>query len=298
MNTYIDIYSYLRASTGQMTSALVGNTARIASPGVSVGVTLIPLTQPTTVALNQYDQVTIFDGSNSEVASVTAPASIGSTSITVSALQFAHAAGVSLCSDGASGSLAQQIITASQWLEDICRQPLLQTSHVNERLSLRTTRAAVTRDYTLKIRPHQFPVQSVSAISVQINASTTLNLDVSQTFIDADAQLVELAQLTTTSTTNSLWGNVSPPIYANTPGFVQISYSAGYAYAQIPPVIQRAAILLTSDALGQLANPIGADQINQGKRSVQFTLRGDATGESLLRKQAMSLLAPYTQRSF
>ena len=68
-----------------------------------------------TVQLNAYDQVTIFDEPNSEVVIVAAQANVNATSFTIQApgLQFQHAAGIPMCSNGVLGSLADQIVDAS-----------------------------------------------------------------------------------------------------------------------------------------------------------------------------------------
>src|SRR5437868_12414123 len=85
------------------------------------------LTVPaTTVALTQYDFLYLFDGAKTEVLQVgAAGATIGSTSIPLlSPTTFAHNTGSAYCTDGTDGSLGQQIVTASAWVEDICHQAL------------------------------------------------------------------------------------------------------------------------------------------------------------------------------
>src|ERR1041385_2160899 len=92
-NLYTDPYRYLRAASGHDTSTVIANLTRITSPGITAGATSIPLIAPTSAVLNIYDEVVIFDGSSSEVATVTSTTNQGQTSIPVQALQFAHAAG-------------------------------------------------------------------------------------------------------------------------------------------------------------------------------------------------------------
>lgn len=298
LNTYIDCYQYLRAPTGHDTTTLVGNVSRL-SAGVSVGATSIPLQIPTTVLLNAYDQVTIFDGSNSEVAVVSAMTTQGATSISVQALQYAHSAGTPLCSDGSQGSLAAMIVDASAQIEEYCRQSLLSATYSNETLPLRSTLAAVTRDYTLMLRPKHRPVTAVSAITAQLPGNTSISLSVSQATIDANAQLVTVMELTPVSEQETtFWGNVSPPLYPTTPGFIQVSYTAGFAYASLPSTIRQACIWLTSDLLSDRQNPTGAAELRLGNLSLTTRLRGDTSGFTPLALRAMRALDPYVQKAF
>jgi hypothetical protein len=293
-NSYITVHDYLRAVTGQATSRLLGNLMRVGSPGVSPGATSLPVTPATTVSLAQYDQVYIFDGASSEIVTVTANTSEPASSIPISATQFAHAAGVSCCSDGASGSLGQTIFDASAEVETICRQVLLQQSNANEQLPLVTTRAWIDSALQLAIRPRQFPVQSVSAIALLLPGAAVLNLDLS------NLQQSSIARIVTLSTIKVISGNgntlpFSSRIDGTTQGFAQISYVAGYAYSALPDIIRRAAILLTSDILSDQRNPTGAASVQMGKRHVEAFLRGDTSGESALVKRARKWLRPYTQ---
>lgn len=298
MNTYIDCFQYLRSPTGQDSATLVGNVARLSSATL-VGATSLPLSAATTVALNAYDQVTIFDGSSSEVAVVSNVTNQGATSIPVQALQFAHAKGTALCSDGAQGSLAAMIVEASAQVEEYCRQPLLLATYSNESLPLRTTRAAVTRDYALMLRPKRFPVVSVSAITAQLTGQATLPLSVANAQIDSDAQLVTLLTMTASSGgAMTFWGSVSPPIKPTTPGFVTLSYTAGYAYTSLPQSVRQACTWLTSDLLSDRQNPTGAAEIKLGSLALVTRLRGETTGRSVLVMRAEKALDPYRQRVF
>lgn len=297
-NLYTDPYRYIRAATGHDTSTIIGNLSRIASPGIAQGATSIPLTIPTTVLLNAYDIVTIFDGSSSEEVMVTATANQGATSITVSATQFAHAAGTVVCSDGTQGSLASMISNASAAIEAYCRQSLLQATHSNERLPLRSMRAAVTRDYQLVLRPKQFPVTSVSACTATLDNTTTLTFDTSQAFIDADGQTVTLAQMSTTSGSTNWWGAISPPLYPTTPGWVQLSYTAGYIYAALPNDVHQACIWIASDLLSDRRNPTGAAETKYGDVQTKHRLAGESKARSQLTIRAYEILDRYKQKAF
>ncbi len=298
MNTYITIADYLRSPSGHDTTTLVGNVETLSS-GIAAGATSLPVSPALVVAQVSGDRITIFDGANSEVVTVgAAGATIGATSIPVSATQFAHGAGTSLCSDGTQGSLADMIVNASAQLERYCRQPLLQATYSNERLPLRSMRAAVTRDYQLVLRPKRFPVQAVSAVTASVNNGTTLTLDVAQAFLDADQQLVTLAQMTTTSGTMTFWGNLSPPILPTTPGWIQVSYTAGFAYSSLPFEIHQAAIWLTSDLLSDRQNPTGSAEMKLDNKQLVTRLRGDTSGRSVLVIRAYENLEPYRQKPF
>lgn len=298
VTAYIDPYVYNRAASGHDTTTLLSNLTRLKS-AIGVGGTTLSLVDATTIALAQYDQIYLFDGNKSEILTVNSAASVGATSIAVGPSLYAHSAGLAVCSDGSQGSLAQAIFDASGGLEDYCRQSLFAATYSNETLPLRTTRAAVTRDYRLLFRPKHFPVTSVSAITALLSDGVTLSLSTAFAQLDADAQLVTMTQLSTTAQTQTtFWGNVSPPMYPTTPGFLQISYTAGYAYAAMPNAIRQAAIWLTSDLLSDRFNPTGGAEIQLGQMHLVTRLRGDTSGRSVLAIRAYQNLDPYRQKPF
>lgn len=295
-NTYTDPYAYLRAASGHDTSTVIANLTRIAS-NVSSGATSIPLTVATSTVLNAYDQVTIFDGSSSELVTITATTNQGATSLTVSALQYAHVAGTPICSDGSQGSLAAMIVTASSEIEAYCRQPLLATTNTNETLPLRSMRAAVTNNYQLILRPKRIPVTAVTSVVAMLNAQTSLALDASQAFIDADGQVITLATITVTGVVTQ-FGNVSPALFPTASGWIEVSYTAGYAYAALPNDIRQAATWLVSDLLSDRRNPTGAAELALGDVKLTTRLRGDTSGRSVLVIRAYEALDRYKQRAF
>lgn len=300
MNLYTDPYAYLRAASGHDTTTVIGNLTRIASPGVIAGVTSIPVSPSTTVNLNINDIVTIFDGPNSEEVTVTSTTAQPATSIPCTTTQYAHVTGIPLASDGTQGSLASMIIAASSEIEGYCRQPLLTASYSNEKLPLRSMRASVTRDYALVVRPMHFPVQSVSSMSLQLNATSTFTLDTSQIAIDAAAgsQIVTVQQMTSTSGTDTLWGLSTPPAFPTTPGFVLISYMAGlYTAVTLPREVRQACTWLVSDLLSDRRNPTGAAETKYGDVQLTTRLRGDTSGRSVLVIRAYEILDRYRQRA-
>src|SRR5258708_43557 len=144
-NLYLTPIEYKRAAPGHETASLIGNLTRIGTT-LTAGQTTMNVYQATTVALFQYDQITIFDGSNSETVTVgSAGAIIGSTNIPISAAQFTHASGTVVCSDGTLGSLSDAITVASGFVEDICYQPLLAATYTDT-LNLRTMNANITNE--------------------------------------------------------------------------------------------------------------------------------------------------------
>lgn len=292
VNAYISAAEYLNRITGLSTSALVGNLARTGT--VALGATSLTVSPALTVALQQWDNLTLFDGANSEVVTVASGgAAINATTIPISATQYAHSAGTSCCSDGASGSLAEAIIEGSASLESITRQALLQATVTLEMLPMPTTRAWVDSSRQLTIRPRQFPVQSVSAVNV-LYGTATLNLDVSTAMIDSIGRMVTFPTISTTGGGNTLPFS-GGGLAQETDGFIQMTYVAGYTYSALPSIIKRACTLLVSDILADVFNPTGAASVQMGKRNVAQYLRGDLSGESALVKQARHWLRPYTQ---
>ncbi len=293
-NTYITPHEYKRATTGQEITSLLGNLLRLSSAVGAAGTTL-PVTPNTTVNLAVNDPIWIFDGVSSEMVTVTATTASGASSIPVTALSYAHSTGVALCSDGATGSLGQAIESASIEVENICRQPLLQTTYPEE-LQLRTMAASINSDGALAIRPRRFPVQSISALSLGMDTSTLLAYDATQAIIPSNQRRITVPTLSAVSGSggNSLL-NIFPPLRQNSPGYVQFTYVAGFAYASLPWDIKQACIWLTSDLLSDRINLAGAADTQMGQVKYTFFLRGDLSGETALYKRAVAKLVPYTR---
>ena len=303
MNTYVDCITYSKATTGMILTTQVGNIGRIAS--VTAGATSLTTIAVTTVALDQYDALYITDGPNSEVVQVgSGGAAIGATTIPLqSATQYAHAGGTPYCTDGIQGSLGQAIFEASQWIDDTCHQALWSTTYTNEILTMPTMRAAVDNQQNIHFRPRHFPITELSALSIMDSSQVAVSYNPAQAIIDGDQQTVDIP-------VGAIQTQVGQQGYSQ--GFtfweqrlnrqrtawITLTYTAGYAVGQMPWAVTRAATLLTSNSMGQITNPYGVDQINQGKRSTVFTLRGDTSGESLLVKEANKLIGPYIAQSF
>src|SRR5260370_41993404 len=102
--TYIDCFQFMRATTGLEIASLLGNTGRLSS-AVIAGATSLPVAPNTTVPRSQLDNLTIFDGPNSEQVMVGANIAANQPSIPLlQPLTFAHAQYVTYCTDGPSGT--------------------------------------------------------------------------------------------------------------------------------------------------------------------------------------------------
>ena len=297
-NLYIDHFQYQRSPSGLESASLLGNSMRFTSL-TAAAATTIPNTPNLTVQLNQYDQVTIFDGPNSEVVIVAATATVGASSFTIQApgLQFQHAAGVPMCSNGVLGSLADQIVSACDWLEsDFTYQSLFQNTYTSEILPMPSMRASIDNQNALVLRPTHFPITAINSIVLQAQQGQTLTLAVAQAFIDASAQTVRVPILNATGPTSQVFFP-QQPMSRTANMWATIGYTAGFVPAALPPAIRDGAVLLVSEILRRRYNPTGADQVRSGGVSQVAMLRGDMTGESLFVKQAARKLARYKVRS-
>lgn len=293
--TYLDAITYTqRQPTGLILAPYTGNLGRIAA--CTAGAT--SLTVPAlSKALAQYDAVYLFDGPQSEVLQVgAAGAAINATSIPLqSPTAYAHSAGVAYCTDGAQGSVGEQIVTASQWVEDICHQSLWQTTYAGEILRMPSMRAALDNMHGLIFKPRHVPVTALTALSIATDASTSIAYDPTQAIIDSELEHVSVPNLQGIpgGSQTSLYQPLRPLMARQHIAWLTITYTAGFAVGSLPATVVRACSLLVNQCFAELYNAIGADSIVEGERNVVFTMRGDTTGESLLMKQAMKLLQPY-----
>lgn len=297
MNLYISWFDWSRAVTGLEWQSLVGNTGRIGN--TLLGATTINVIPNLIVALNQYDVITIYDGSNSENVIVTSNASIGASSVNISATTFAHSAGTPYSTDGIQGSLADQIIKASQWLETIVKNQLFVSTYTNENLAIPTMRASIDNQYALHFRPRHWPVQNISSIAITTIVGNTITYDPTQIIIDSDKQICSLPNMLPLVVGVPLSGQYYP--VWNVPNRsreaqLTITYSAGFSV--MPPDVIEAATLLTSDILALRQNPIGALDLSSGERRITSAIRGDTTGDTLLFKRAKKILDNYSMQTF
>lgn len=285
---YLTPQKYLTATTGQETASLVSNVCVLAS-SASQGATSIDVIPATTVDLAPGDSLYIFDQGMADQVTVAEAAAAGTTAIQVNALIIDHAAGASVCGDGSRGSLAESIIEASATAERLCRQNLLQATNT-EVLPLMTSRAAVDNNRILVLRPLQAPVTALASVTWSPGGQQ-IPLNTSNAVIDTEGWLVRVPVINQLQQAPQQYGYAAAVV----PGSVTVTYTAGFAYADLPPVVTRAMVLLISDILSDRLNPTGAAETNVGKTHIVGYLRGDLAGENALYKRARSLLRPYTQ---
>lgn len=292
-STYTDPFVYRRATTGQETDSLVGNLARL-STDISFGATSLPV-PATTVALSIDDPITIFDGPNSEIVTVTASTGIGASSIPVTATLSAHIAKTVICSDGIDGSLSEMIAQGSSWVETITQQPRWLTAYT-ETLQAPSMRASVDRNTAINLRPRRFPIGSITALSYQTDPTNVVPLNTSYAIINSEIQTISVPSVTVTNTNQGYQQSI--PISRTVPIWIQLSYTAGYAPSALPGYITTATNYLTSALLADRYNNGGYAQTTQGKTTLVAELRGDLTGKSILIKRAEWLLRGDIERTF
>jgi len=300
VNTYISHFDYQRSPSGLESASLLGNSMRLSGLHTAGAVTLLVVPN-TTVALNQYDRITIFDGPNSEVVIMASSPNPnpGANSITIQSpgLQFQHAAGTPCCSDGVLGSLADQIVDASDWLEtDFTFQALFQATYTGEILPIPSIQASISNRNALIFRPKHFPVIAISSITLQVEQGQATTIDTAQAFIDANQQYVKVPVIKMTGTQSQVFFP-RQSMSRNQDMWLTISYTAGFQPSAMPSGVRDAVILLVSDILSRRQNPTGADQIDFADKRLITTLRGDQSGESLLVKNARKKAAKYKVRS-
>jgi hypothetical protein len=293
---YISHFDFLREPSGLESASLLGNSGRLSSAMVA-GATALPVTPTTIVTLAQFDRITLFDGPNTEVVQVASTVATGQASIPLlTGTQYVHAQYTPYCSDGGSGSLSDQIIDASTWLENICQQSLFQQTYTDT-LRMPSMRAALDNAQQLAIRPRHFPVSSVASLSLKSSQSDSLTYDPAQAIIDGTAQVVYVPALLSTgggSTSYSLLPTRSR--IANM--WVTVSYVAGYPAMAIPGDVREAVMLLLSDILAKRLNPSGAYETQMGKRRIRLSSTADTSGDSALVKRARQLLQNYSSEAY
>lgn len=294
--SYVSWFDYSNAPEGLEYASLLGNALRL-SNAVIAGATSLPVTPNTTVALAQFDLITVYDGLNSEqvqVASATAP---GASSIPLlTGLQFNHAQYTPCSSKGVLGDLGGEILKASAWVENITRQSLWSTTQL-ETLRLPSMRASIDNQQVLTFRTKQYPVTAIVSLFIGPNLSTLQQYDQSQAIVDAN-EMVTVPQLIATGAGSSTYSLVMQQVSRTMNAYLQVTYTAGYTSANMPADIKDAAVLLTNELLARRTNPVGADQFDLADKRIVAALRGDATGDSLLIKKAKFLLSNYTLRIF
>ncbi|MGH2487736.1 MAG: hypothetical protein ACRDHE_17180, partial [Ktedonobacterales bacterium] len=166
-----------------------------------------------------------------------------------------------------------------------------------ERWGLPTSRASFDRDGVLALRPGHFPVQSVSALSVECAPGQSLNLDVTQIEIASAGRLIEAPAPAASGGQPAqpyLWANGG--VSRSARQWVAVTYIGGLMADAVPYDLRQACVWLVSDLLGQRRNPTGAAMVRMGRFELQARPRGDTTGESILMTQAKAALEAYRER--
>jgi hypothetical protein len=265
--TYIDFYDYLRMPTGQNTSSMIGNPFRLQAPQTlgasSLTVPQAAIQQP----IYAYSNLYIFDGANSEVVMVSGDILGPTTSIAlVTPTQYAHSAGATCCTDpvnqdgtpSSAGSLAPVIFTASDEVESICKQPLLQATYT-ETYALQSMQASIDSIGTLNIRTTKSPVSTVTSAVLNTDVIKGQAIPLTSLLVKFKGQLISVLGA----------GGGVPQC---TEGDIDVTFTAGYLYAQLPPRVKQAAVWLVSDILSDRINSTGAAMESQGKIHIQHRL--------------------------
>jgi hypothetical protein len=299
VSTYLDPLAYQRAPTGLESSSLLSNLLRLSS-SVAVGATQLSVQAPgLTTNLSLGDRLTIFDGLNSEVVTVTVSTdTLGDQTIQCTPPLAAHASGTILCGDGIMGSLADQIVNASATLENICRQSLWISTYTNETLRMPSMRASIDNQGMLIFRPRHFPVIGDSGITIKQNNSNPVTYDATQIIIDGEAEVVSVPWVTVATggggggSTYSILRNVT----RSSNLWLQITYNAGWA--AMPGDVTEAMICLVSDLLGKRSNPLFSQNFSLEGKTIQRVSSRDIKGQGGLYARALELLSPYVVRQY
>jgi hypothetical protein len=300
-SAYIDVPAYLRAATNLETASLLGLNTTVGGSGVTVvGATTLPVAASAGWAPGL---LWLLDGPYSEMVMVTAAPDGMHLTLAAPGTQWPHAPGASASQGGSAGALAEIILAASGWIENYCQQgasaadrSLYAVSRA-ERWGLPSTRALFDRDGVLALRPGHFPVQSVSALSVESAPGQSLALDVTQIEVASSGRLIEASSPVAVGGLPGqpyLWENGG--VSRSARQWVAVTYLGGLMVGAVPYDLRQACVWLVSDLLGQRRNPTGAAMVRMGRFELQARPRGDTSGESILMTQAKAALEPYRER--
>ncbi len=302
VSAYLDVPGYLRATTGQETTSLLAlNTALGGTGTLTAGALSLPVVASAGWAAGP---VWLLDGPYSEMAQVTGSADGTHVTLAAPGTQFAHAPGVSVSQAGTGGALAEAILRASAWIETYCQQgtptgdrSLFAVSRT-ERWGMPSARAWLDRDGVLAVRPGHFPVQSVSALSVDLGDGETISFDVTQMEQGSGGQVIEIPILLANPINPTALALLSASGLSRARRqWAALTYTGGVTVGALPYGVQQACIWVTSELLAQRRNPSGAADVKLGKYELQQRPRTDTTGDSLLLIQAKAALEPYRARA-
>lgn len=294
--SYLSQFDYLASPTGLESNSLLGNSLRL-SRLHAAGATILNVTPNTTVPLNQFDTITIFDGLLTEQVQVgTGGAASGSSNIPLlNPTTNAHALYTPCSSPGTLGDIGSEILKASAWVENITKQSLWSTTQT-ETLRIPSMRASFDNQSILTFRVKQYPITAVNTLQLGGSQGNFTSYDATQAFIDSN-EVVTVPVLNATGGASN-WPLFPQQMDRTSNLYLQVNYTAGYTSATMPSDVKDAATLLTSALLGRRDNPSGFFDVREGAASVTAAIRGDTSGKNLLIKQAETLLSQYTLRMF
>lgn len=294
INTYLDIGDVLRAPINQETASLLGLNATLTA-AVSPGALTLTVTSSSGWMAGP---AWLLDGPYSEVAQVTGAPNGTSLTLATPGIAYAHAAGVSVSQAGTAGALAETIMRASAWMENYCRQgtpsdrSLFALARV-ERLGMPTPRAWLEPDGTLVVRASHFPIQSVTALSVETAPGSALALDTTQIEAPSMGRLLEVPASALIGASGG-GSTLSPALTRSGRAWLSLSYTGGPAMPGATPYgLRQACLWVVSDMLAQRRNPTGAAAVRMGSFELQARPRADPTADSILLAQAKSALQVY-----
>ncbi len=294
INAYLDIGDVLRAAINQETASLLGLNTTLTT-GASVGALTLTVASSTGWAAGP---VWLLDGPYSEVAQITGAPNGTTLTLAAPGIAYTHAAGVSISQAGTAGALAETILRASAWIENYCRQgtqndrSLFALARV-ERLSMPSLRAWLEPDGALVVRASHFPIQSVTALSVETTPGATLAIDTAQIEAPSMGRLLEVPASALSGVSGAA-STCSPALTRSGRAWLNLSYTGGPATPGATPYdLRQACLWVVSDLLAQRRNPTGAAAVRMGSFELQARPRADPTADSILLAQAKAALQVY-----
>lgn len=300
LSSYVDVPGYLRSAANQETASLVGLNTTTTGASQPAGTTTLAVASASGWAAGP---CWLLDGPWGEVVQVSGSPDATHLTLAAPGTAFAHAAGVSVSQAGSAGALAELILRASAWIEGYCQQGTLGGDRGlyafsrTERWGMPSTRAHIDRDQVIVVRPGHFPIQSVSALSIELGQGQTLSFDVTQLELPTAGRLVELPYLLGASPTPSQQLLLeSRGLSRSRRQWAVLTYVGGFTPGAVPYDVQQACAWVVSDLLSQRQNPTGAAELRLGKKAIVARQRGDLTGDSVLILRARAALEPYKER--
>ena len=287
-SAYLDVPGYLRAATNQETASLLGlNTTLGGATILAAGAVSLPVAASAGWVAGP---IWLLDGPWSEVAQVTGLADSTHLTLAAPGTIWPHAPGISVSQAGAAGSLAETILRASAWMEGYCQQGTagdrsLYALSRTEQWGMPGSRAWIDRDVIAVVRPGHFPVQSVSALTLDQGEAGAFALDVAQVRLPSDGRLIEVPLLSGIDPLLALSRSLRT--------WISVTYVGGVTLGAQPYDLAQACVWITSELLAERRNPSGAARIRQGRFELQARPWGDRSGDSTLLLQAKAALEPY-----